>query len=82
MEHWQEQGSKDAARRAHDRWRLLLDQSEAPPIDPGTPEALNDHVARHKADLPDAWCLTAKGGCDETVDLRAGNGAFPDRWCG
>ncbi len=55
VEQWEEQGSKDAARRAYDRWNLLLNQYEAPPIDPGTLEALNDYVARRKAALPDAW---------------------------
>lgn len=55
VEQWEEQGSKDAARRAYDRWNLLLNQFEPPPIDPGTLEALNDYVARRKAELPDAW---------------------------
>lgn len=55
VEQWEEQGSKDAARRAYDRWNQLLNQYEPPPIDPGTREALNDYVARRKAELPDAW---------------------------
>jgi len=55
VEQWEEQGSKDAARRAHDRWNLLLNTYEAPPIDPGTLDALHDFVARRKAELPDAW---------------------------
>lgn len=55
VEQWEEQGSKDAARRAYDRWNLLLNQYEAPSIDPGTLEALNDYVARRKSVLPNAW---------------------------
>ena len=55
VEQWEEQGSKDAGRRAYDRWNLLLNQYEPPPIDPGTAEALNDYVARRKSELPDAW---------------------------
>lgn len=55
VEQWEEQGSKDSARRAHERWTLLLNQYEAPPLDEATREALNDFVARRKAALPDAW---------------------------
>lgn len=55
VEQWEEQGSQDAARRAYHRWNELLNQYEAPPIDPGTREALNDYVARRKAELPVAW---------------------------
>ena len=55
VEQWEEQGSRDAARRAYVRWNKLLNDYEAPPIDPGTREALEDFVARRKAELPDAW---------------------------
>jgi len=55
VEQWEEQGSKDAARRAYDRWNQLLNTYETPPIDPGTRDALQDFVARRKSDLPDAW---------------------------
>jgi len=55
VEQWEEQGSKDAARRACDRWNQLLKDYETPPIDPGTREALEDFVARRKSELPDAW---------------------------
>jgi trimethylamine--corrinoid protein Co-methyltransferase len=55
VEQWEEQGSKDAARRAFDRWNALLAQYEPPPLDPARREALEDYVARRKAQLPDAW---------------------------
>ncbi len=55
VEQWEEQGSKDAARRAYERWNQLLDQYEAPTLDEGTAKALNDYVARRKSELPDAW---------------------------
>jgi trimethylamine---corrinoid protein Co-methyltransferase len=55
VEQWEEQGSRDAARRAFDRWNELLAQYEAPPLDPARREALEDYVARRKSELPDAW---------------------------
>jgi trimethylamine--corrinoid protein Co-methyltransferase len=55
VEQWEEQGAKDAARRAFDRWKRLLNEYEAPPIDPARRDALQDYVARRKADLSDAW---------------------------
>lgn len=55
VEQWEEQGSKDAARRAYDRWNKLLAEYEPPPLDPAKRNALEDFVARRKAALPDAW---------------------------
>jgi trimethylamine--corrinoid protein Co-methyltransferase len=55
VEQWEEQGSKDAARRAFERWNRLLAEYEPPPLDPARREALEDYVARRKAALPDAW---------------------------
>jgi trimethylamine--corrinoid protein Co-methyltransferase len=55
VEQWEEQGSKDAARRAYDRWNALLKAYEAPPVELSRLEALEDYVARRKAELPDAW---------------------------
>lgn len=55
VEQWEEQGSKDAARRACERWQQLLAEYEPPPLDPARREALDDYVARRKAALPDAW---------------------------
>ena len=55
VEQWEEQGSKDAARRAYERWNQLLADYEAPPLDAARREALDDYVARRKTELPDAW---------------------------
>jgi trimethylamine--corrinoid protein Co-methyltransferase len=55
VEQWVEEGSKDAARRAYERWNRLLEEYVPPPIDVATREALEDYVARRKAALPDAW---------------------------
>ena len=55
VEQWEEQGSQDAAKRAFGRWKKLLSEYQAPPMDPATREALDDYVARRKTELPDAW---------------------------
>ena len=55
VESWEERGSKDAQSRAFDRWKQLLGDYEAPPIDPAVDEALLDFVARRNNELPDAW---------------------------
>ena len=55
VEQWEELGSRDAARRAYQRWNQLLADYEAPALDPARHEALEDYVARRKTALPDAW---------------------------
>jgi trimethylamine--corrinoid protein Co-methyltransferase len=55
VENWEERGSKDAETRAFERWNQLLNDYEAPPMDPAVDEALKDYVARRKTELPDAW---------------------------
>lgn len=55
FESWEEQGSIDAAQRANARWKSILDQYEAPPMDADTDEALQDFIARKKASMKDAW---------------------------
>ncbi|HSF96912.1 MAG TPA: trimethylamine methyltransferase family protein [Thermohalobaculum sp.] len=54
-EQWEEKGSKDTERRAYERWNEMLASYEAPAIDPGIDEALQDFVARRKAGMEDAW---------------------------
>ena len=53
-EQWLEDGSLDAAARANKLWKRMLAAYEAPPIDPGTDEALRDFIARRKASMPDS----------------------------
>ena len=55
VESWEEQGSKDTARRAYDRWNQLLNEYEAPPLDAAIDEQLQDYIARRKEEIPDAW---------------------------
>ncbi|MCB9969584.1 MAG: trimethylamine methyltransferase family protein [Geminicoccaceae bacterium] len=45
---WQEAGSPDAARHAHDRALALLDTYEQPPLDSARKSALDDFVERRK----------------------------------
>lgn len=55
VEQWEEGGSKDAQRRAWERWNRLLAEYVPPPLDPARREALVDYVARRKSQLPEAW---------------------------
>jgi trimethylamine--corrinoid protein Co-methyltransferase len=55
FEQWQEEGSKSAERRALDRWRKILREYQAPPIDAGVDDGLRDFVARRKGEAPDRW---------------------------
>jgi trimethylamine---corrinoid protein Co-methyltransferase len=54
FEQWQEGGSLDAAQRANAIWKRMLNEYEAPPIDPGVDEALQDYIAKRKASFPDS----------------------------
>ena len=53
-EQWLEGGSLDAAQRANPIWKRMLREYEAPPIDPGVDEALNEYMTRRKATFPDS----------------------------
>jgi trimethylamine--corrinoid protein Co-methyltransferase len=55
FEKWQAAGSQDAAIRANRRWKKLLAEYQAPPIDPAVDEALIDFMDRKKAAVADAW---------------------------
>jgi trimethylamine--corrinoid protein Co-methyltransferase len=55
VEQWEEQGARDAQRRAYERWNALLADYQPPPLDPARREALVDFVARRKRELPEAW---------------------------
>lgn len=54
-ETWDEQGGIDYAQRANTRWKALLRDYEAPPLDQGIDEALLDFMARKKSGMPDMW---------------------------
>jgi trimethylamine---corrinoid protein Co-methyltransferase len=54
-ETWTDNGSKDSAIRANERWKSTLNNYVAPAIDPGVLESLQDFVARKKASMTDQW---------------------------
>lgn len=55
FEQWTDEGSKDTAVRANERWKKLLQDYEAPKLDESKDEELKDFVARKKASVDDAW---------------------------
>lgn len=50
-ETWLEAGGQDAVQRAHQVWKQLLAQYEAPPLEPGVEQALRDYVTRREQEL-------------------------------
>ena len=54
VEQWEADGSLEMPARANAAWKRMLEEYEAPPIDPGTLEELNAFIARRKAEMPDA----------------------------
>ena len=55
FEKWEAAGSSDAATRANKLWKKRLAEFEAPAMDVAKREALEDYVARKKAEMKDAW---------------------------
>ena len=55
VESWEEAGAQDMRKRAFNRWKNMLQDYQAPPIEETTKEALEEFVAKRKADMPDAW---------------------------
>ncbi|HEX9583461.1 MAG TPA: trimethylamine methyltransferase family protein, partial [Gammaproteobacteria bacterium] len=54
FEQWESEGAKDTAQRANAIWKTMLDEYEAPPIDPAVDEALVEFVNKRKSEMPDA----------------------------
>ncbi len=54
-EKWEAAGSHDAAYRANKRWKKLLDDYVAPPLDEAIDEELQDFMGRRKSAMEDAW---------------------------
>ncbi len=54
FESWQEEGSRDTAQRAHVLWKEKLENYEAPEMDEGLSEGLNDFVARRRTEIPES----------------------------
>jgi trimethylamine--corrinoid protein Co-methyltransferase len=53
FEQWEQDGALDAAARAHDIWKKMLNEYEAPPLDPATDEALIEFMNRRKSEFED-----------------------------
>jgi trimethylamine--corrinoid protein Co-methyltransferase len=53
-EQWAAEGSRDAATRATQRARAMLDEYEEPKLDPGKLEALEAFIRKREAELPDS----------------------------
>ena len=53
FEQWQEEGSLDAAQRANTIWKKMLNEYEAPALDPAIDEALLAFVAKRKSEFAD-----------------------------
>jgi trimethylamine--corrinoid protein Co-methyltransferase len=55
FEKWDIAGRTDAASRANLRWKQMLADYQAPPIDVAVDDALIDYIERTKAAQADAW---------------------------
>jgi trimethylamine--corrinoid protein Co-methyltransferase len=53
-EQWESEGAQDALKRANTLWKKMLSEYEAPAIDPGVDEALQEFIAKKKAAVPDS----------------------------
>lgn len=54
-ETWDEQGGIDYAQRANTRWKKILREYEAPLLDQGIDDGLQDFMARRKESMEDSW---------------------------
>jgi trimethylamine--corrinoid protein Co-methyltransferase len=54
FEQWESEGSKDAAARAHERWRQMLSDYEPPPLDDQIDHALQGWIQERKDSFPDS----------------------------
>ncbi len=54
FEQWLAEGEQDAAQRANKIWKRMLQDYEAPVLDPAIDEALQAYVAKRKAAAPDS----------------------------
>src|SRR5256885_8316697 len=53
-EQWEAEGRQDAAQRANKLWKRMLQDYEAPELDPVVDEAINAFIAKKKAAVPDS----------------------------
>ncbi|MEM7669418.1 MAG: trimethylamine methyltransferase family protein, partial [Pseudomonadota bacterium] len=55
FETWNEEGARDSYTLANARVRKLLNEYQAPALDPAIDEALQSYIAERKASMPDAF---------------------------
>ncbi|MCO6050093.1 trimethylamine methyltransferase family protein [Mesorhizobium sp. RP14(2022)] len=55
FEQWEAEGRKTAPQRANELARRWLETYEAPPLDPGIEDGINDFIAKKKESMPDAF---------------------------
>jgi len=55
FEQWSEEGAENIMIRANRRWKKLLAEYQAPPLDPAVDEALREFITRRKQSMADAW---------------------------
>ncbi len=55
FETWDEEGARDTQTLAAEKVRRTLSDYQKPALDPGTEQALNEYVARKKAEEPDSF---------------------------
>jgi trimethylamine--corrinoid protein Co-methyltransferase len=56
FEKWSDEGgSTDMATRANKKWKRVLDEYQAPPLDQAVDEELQDFMTRRKDEMADAW---------------------------
>jgi trimethylamine--corrinoid protein Co-methyltransferase len=53
-EQWEAEGAQDAAQRANKLWKRMLEDYEAPALEPAIDEALQAFMAEKKAATPDS----------------------------
>ncbi len=54
FEQWESEGAKDAAARAHERWRQMLSDYEPPPLDDQIDHELRSWIETRKGSFPDS----------------------------
>ena len=53
FEQWEKDGSFDSAMRANLKWKKMLQEYEAPKLDPAIDEALLEFIAKRKSEFED-----------------------------
>ncbi len=55
FENWRDGGSQDAVVRANRKWKRMLEDYQAPPLDAAVDENLREFMTKKKHTMPDIW---------------------------